>query len=337
MKRTDARGARRTLRIPHRPVLRTLAGIAGSAVLLGFLIHKVDPARLAEVLRQARPGFLALAVASSGGALALVAVRWHLMLWLRGMSGPFRHSGRTTLVGYVLTLVLPGAMFGDFGKSVDHARRHRRPLAELLLVCGLDRFAGLVGLAVYVLMVGVVAVPAASLGDLTSRWEWTLKFRWWWIPAAVAAAGAGWVALRSVRGRAGIIRAGHLARNGWDSLRERPHLLIFATGLSVLANLCVAGTLAFGLAGVAAPGLPWMRILWTLPLIGLAAAFPFTVAGAGAREGAAIVLWSACGVPALVAVAACLITLAANLSWAAVGAVLLFQAPPKPRGGHAVD
>lgn len=318
--RPPAGGARRTW-------LRSAAALAGSAVLLGVMVWKSDPARLFAVLQGTRPAVVALALSSAGGALALLALRWHWMLELRGVSDRYRDSARTTLIGYGLTMVLPGAIIADVAKSYSHARRLGRPLPEVLLACGLDRFSGMIGLAGYGVLILLVAVPqsGARLQWEPVSWSAALSLK---ILAVAAFLGLlAWMLARHPQIRGAMERGRRLVRDGWESLRDRPRLLLAAALLSILGNLLVASTLALGLRSVAPDPLPWSRLLWTLPVIGLAAAFPFTVAGAGAREGAAVALWAACGIPAPVAVAACLVTLAVNMTWAAVGGVLLAGLP----------
>lgn len=311
----------------RRTWLRAGAALAGSAILLGVIVWKSDPARLARVLRTTRPVDVALALASAGASLALLALRWHWMLQLRNVADRYRDSLRTTLIGYGLTMVLPGAVVGDVAKSYRHSRRHGRPLSELLLASGLDRFIGVAGVAGYALLILGVAVPRSG-GSL--RWApdaWSLAIPWKAATLALPVAVVLWVVSRRPQVRSAIRSGRRLVHDGWQSLRDRPRLLAVGVLLSVLGNVLVAATLAFGLSSVAPEPLPWSRLLWTLPVIGLAAAFPLTVAGAGAREGAAVALWAACGIPAPVAVAACLVTLAVNGTWAALGGLMLAGVP----------
>ncbi|HRI16376.1 MAG TPA: lysylphosphatidylglycerol synthase domain-containing protein, partial [Verrucomicrobiota bacterium] len=123
----------------------------------------------------------------------------------------------------------------------------------------------------------------------------------------------------------------------WKALQARPGLLVSAIAVSFAANLLIGGTLACGLAAIHPTSVPWASLLWTLPVIGLAASMPFSVAGAGARESAAIALWSAYGISAPHAVAACLLTLTATLIGALPGGLLFLHAKtrePDPAPGR---
>lgn len=297
--------------------------LLGSVGLLAAIVWRVEPARLVSILGHARPSFVFCSLMSAGGALGMLMIRWHLMACLRDVGDRMTDSARTTLIGFGLTFVLPGAVFADVAKSYHHARRLHRPFPDLLVVCALDRFAGMLGLAGY----GALVLWAA--------WKWMVPRAGsdqihWRLPSPALVAGVVFVVgaaavliLRRPAIRSAAERGRIRMRDGWNALRDRPRLLGLAALLSIAGNLMVAGTLAFGLASVAPDAVPWGRVLWTLPVIGLAAAFPFTIGGAGAREGAAIALWSSVGIAAPVAVAACLVTLAANLFWAGMGGLLI--------------
>ena len=280
--------------------------LLGSVGLLAAIVWRVEPARLVSILGHARPSFVFCSLMSAGGALGMLMIRWHLMACLRDVGDRMTDSARTTLIGFGLTFVLPGAVFADVAKSYHHARRLHRPFPDLLVVCALDRFAGMLGLAGY----GALVLWAA--------WKWMVPRAGsdqihWRLPSPALVAGVVFVVgaaavliLRRPAIRSAAERGRIRMRDGWNALRDRPRLLGLAALLSIAGNLMVAGTLAFGLASVAPD-----------------AAFPFTVGGAGAREGAAIALWSSVGIAAPVAVAACLVTLAANLFWAGIGGLLI--------------
>lgn len=310
-------------RVQRRRRLRTLMAVLGSVGLLAAIVWQVEPARLASILRHARPFFVICSLVSSGGALGMLTIRWHLMAWLRNVGDRMTDSARTTLIGFGLTFVLPGAVFADVAKSYHHSRRLHRPFPDLLVVCALDRFAGMLGLAGYGALVLWAAwtwmVPRAA----SDEFHWHLPSPAWVVGVLALLGAAGFLILRRPAIRSAAERGRVRMRDGWNALRDRPRLLVLAALLSIAGNLMVAGTLAFGLASVAPDAVPWGRVLWTLPVIGLAAAFPLTVGGAGAREGAAIALWSSVGIAPPVAVAACLVTLAANLFWAGIGGLLI--------------
>ncbi|MFO1459180.1 MAG: lysylphosphatidylglycerol synthase transmembrane domain-containing protein [Verrucomicrobiota bacterium] len=318
------------MRVRRRGRLRTLMAVLGSVGLLAAIVWRVEPARLVSILGHARPLFVVCSVLSSAGALGMLTIRWHLMAWLREVGDRISDSARTALIGFGLTFVLPGAVFADVAKSYHHSRRLHRPFPDLLVVCALDRFAGMLGLAGYGALVLWVVWKWGGRRAGSEEIHWRLPSPLWVAAVGVVLGMAAMVILRRPAIRSAAERGRIRMRDGWNALRDRPRLLGLAALLSIAGNLMVAGTLAFGLASVSPDAVPWGRVLWTLPLIGLAAAFPLTVGGAGAREGAAIALWSSVGIAPPVAVAACLVTLAANLFWAGIGGLLIGAPSAEP-------
>ncbi len=299
---------------------RVVAG-AVSATVLGLILWKIHPGRLLPVLAQAAllPVLAALLCVLS--AALLLAVRWRWMLRLQEVDNGFRAAWCGVLVGNALSAALLGAVLADVAKSAWYSRRHRHRYDTVLLACGLDRVSGGGGLVVY----ATATLVAVMLSQTAwPEWKWSSPSPWSavLIPCAVVAgSGLLWLGLRD-RWR----QQGHAFRQrigaAWTALRTRPAILSGSIALSFVANLLIGATLAFALAAVSSETLPWAALLWTFPAIGLAASLPFTFAGAGAREGAALAIWALFGISAPVAVAAALITLAVTLLGAVPGAFL---------------
>ena len=95
--------------------------------------------------------------------------------------------------------------------------------------------------------------------------------------------------------------------------------------MGLLIQMMVSVILGCCLQAVAATPVPWVKLLWTFPVIGLMASVPITISGAGAREGAAILLWTGFGITSATAFSASLLTLSVNLLWAGAGALLLWR------------
>ncbi|MBN9689943.1 MAG: flippase-like domain-containing protein [Verrucomicrobia bacterium] len=296
-----------------------------SLTLLGIILWRIHPERLIQVFSQLRTGPLLGAVACVFGAALLLAVRWRWMLELQGVHDGFLAAWRGVLVGNALSAALLGAVLGDVGKSAWYARRHDHAFSSVLLACGLDRFCGGLGLVLYTL----VTVLAATTSGARIVGPWELKTRLLWTLLGVAVVtliGSIWLFQR-VRQRWPEQQAEFHRRIGaaWQTLRRRPGRLAGAVAVSFVANLLIGSTLACGLAAASPDPLPWRSLLWTFPTIGLAASLPFTFAGAGAREGAALAIWAWFGIPAPVAVAATLVTLLATLTGAIPGCLLFWQ------------
>ncbi len=294
-----------------------------SAGLLGSILWRIQPGRLAEVLSHLRllPLVGALGCVLSAGAL--MALRWGWMLQTQGIRDGFMAAWRGTLVGNALSAALLGALLGDVAKSAWYSRRQRHSYGRVLLACGIDRACGGVGLILYgglSLTAAVVWGSGLSLG-LPGDIPWKMIT----VTVLLLLAVAG-LLLRSTRRRLEARLETGMAQ--WcetrKALGDRPWILVGAILVSVIANLLVGGTLACALAAAAPGPLPWMGLLWTFPVIGLAASMPFTLAGAGTRESAAIAIWAAFHINAPVAVTAALVTLTATLAGALPGGLLFW-------------
>jgi len=318
---------------PHDPLVAELprhhlrrhriwAGLI-SAGLLGAILWRIQPARLAEVVSHLQPLPLAGALGCVLTAGALMALRWGWMLQTQGVRDGFVAAWRGTLVGNALSAALLGALLGDVAKSGWYARRQGHPYGRVLLACGIDRACGGIGLMLYgglSLTVAFVWGDGLSLGAAQG-------VPWKSISAAtlVVLVTAG-VLFRSTRRRLEARLQTGMAqwRETRRALGDRPGILVGAVLISVLANLMVGGTLACALAAAAPGPLPWTGLLWTFPVIGLAASMPFTLAGAGTRESAAIAIWAAFHISPPVAVTASLVTLTATLAGALPGGLLFW-------------
>jgi len=301
-----------------------------SAALLGLILWRIHPERLGRVLSQLQPmpAFAALLCVIS--AALLLAIRWRWMLQIQGFDDGFLAAWRGVLVGNALSAALLGAVLGDVAKSAWYSRRHGHAFGGVLLACGLDRLCGGFGLAVYAAATLVLAVLGGARLPVQMEWNPNMLRALVWIIGVAGLIGA----LLFFRFRVHLLEhrqeVHRRVGEAWQLLRMHPGLLVAAMGVSFLAHLLIGATLGCALAAVSPTGLPWFALLWTFPAISLAAAMPFTFAGAGAREGAALAIWSWFGIPGPVAVAASLITFLATLLGAIPGSLLFLQGARKP-------
>lgn len=304
---------------------RRIAALACSTVLLALILWRIHPERLGEVLGNLRPLHAVAAIACVVGAAALLAVRWRWMLQLQGVDDGYPAAWAGVLVGNALSAALLGALLADIAKSGWYSRRHGHAYSAILVACGLDRVCGGFGLVLY----GLATTAMAIVGGMRwpGSWNWNLPSNGWALALAstlvVVLAVAGWAVRRKPQFLVGLHGAWDRIVQAWSLLRQRPQRLAAAIAISFVANLLIGATLGFALASVGKPTGPWLSVLWTFPLIGLVASLPLTFAGAGAREGAAIAIWSGFGIAPPVAVAACLVTLGATLLGAVPGTLLI--------------
>jgi uncharacterized membrane protein YbhN (UPF0104 family) len=305
------------------------AALLVSLAALGILAHRVDPRSLAAIFHQVRPAWLGAAVAAFAASLGLGAWRWHQMLRITGtaVTGPV--TCRLTLVGHAFSSLLFGAAVGDVAKAALYSRAYGFPVERILAASALDRSAG----AISTLLYAAATVACAVWSAPRLHWDHIQpsSARWTLAVCAVAAVVAGAV-LRMTRRRwmPLAVRLGREVGNAVRQLRLRPGLTLVAVVAGVGMQLLVSTVLACCLQSIHPGGLPWSRLLWTFPVIGLAAAFPVTVAGAGAREGAAIFIWAGFGIQGPVSFAACALTLAVTLVWALPGIALAWRGFQRP-------
>lgn len=299
--------------------------VAVSLSLFGLILWKIHPDRLGRVLLEIRWLPALGAVGCILLSAALLGLRWQWMLRLQDMERGYGESWRGVMVGNALSAALLGALFGDIAKSAWYARRHDLPFPAVLLSCGLDRLCGGLGLALYALLSVLSAFREGV--QIPSAWNLNPRVLQWTPWVMMILLPLGLILWRKLR-RGALDPQGKAWLQwveSWKALRARPGLCLGAVGISLIANMLIGATLGFALASVGPGSLPWMKLLWTFPAIGLAASLPLTFAGAGAREGAAIAIWSTLGIPAPVAVAASLVTLVATLLGAVPGSLLFLQ------------
>jgi len=86
--------------------IRTAIVLALAACLLALFLHNVDLRRVAADIVRARPGWLALSLASTVLTLFIRAFRWRYLLAPLG-SASFGNAFRATAVGFAATAILP--------------------------------------------------------------------------------------------------------------------------------------------------------------------------------------------------------------------------------------
>jgi uncharacterized membrane protein YbhN (UPF0104 family) len=253
---------------------------------------------------------ISLAAAAGIGFVTTVgaAWRWNLVARGLGVALPMRAATAAYYRSQLLNTVLPGGVLGD----VDRAMRHGIEAGDVrrgLRAVAWERSAGQVGQ----LVVGLVVLVL-----LPSRLPT-------WVPLLVAAVVVGAVGgglllggrpprggtrwERTLRGAAGDIRDGLLARNAWP-------------GIAIASVVVVTGHLGTLLVAAHAAGspLPPVQLLPLAMLVLLATAVPTNIGGWGPREGVAAWAFGVAGLGAAQGVA--MTTVYAVLSLAAIAPAL---------------
>jgi rSAM/selenodomain-associated transferase 2 len=316
----------------RRPLWPRLLAVAVTLLLLVAVFRALDLAGLKAAFARLRPGAFAAAAAVYVLALWWSGLRWHAALRATDCAVHVGASVRLMWIGHFFFTALFGAVGGDFAKSAVYARWFRFGLPEVLAAAPLDRALS----AVAALLLGLGTLLLAWAGGGLKEME---QFQWnvapgWTVAGAVLLAAGGMALWRwRPAGAGGVARAVRAFRSGSGGLLNNPRAGLTGLGLAFAGHLALSGVLALCLAAVSGTPLPWLNLAWTFPVITTISCLPFTVAGAGAREVAAVTLLGLYGVPAADAVAAAWLALSLKLALAVVGASLWWS-ESRWRGRH---
>ncbi len=257
---------------PARQAIRTrtvviglAVGIPISALFLWLAIRGVDLSRVWQVVRDANPLLVVLAIPFACGLFVFQALRW------RHLVEADPRPGRKTFValmfvGGAITNVVPGRP-GDVARGIWLARLGRIPVARSLTSVGVDRAADVVTLFIIL----VACLPFVDKPD----WLVNLVI----IGAGLTAVGAivlalaWWYANRSHHGQE---RSG-LERDQKSWLRH--HLSGIVQGLAVLSRpRDFAAAFALSFAGWASAAFAAWLVAWSIGIDLSATSVLFVVA-----------------------------------------------------------
>lgn len=292
-----------------RFALGILARVLVTALVFGYLFSRIDARAVTASVRRI-PATAALAsVVSLMVAVVTSCVRWRALLRAGGARSlpSWGESIRLYLVAMFYNL-LPGAVGGDVYRGyatrqcfADGAAMRSVGVVFVERVCG---FAGLL----------LLAAGATLLSPLADRE--VLFYSGLGLCAALGVV----IALAIGRRISGSlpVRIGNIAAK----LPEiEPLPLVIALVLSVVTHVLVAMT-GYAVLAALAPSVGFTEGMAIFPLGTLAAYFPLTVAGAGARDTALVVLLGHLQVARADALATSLSMLACNLLVSGLGGLL---------------
>jgi uncharacterized membrane protein YbhN (UPF0104 family) len=277
--------------------------IAVSAGLLVYLlVFQVDLGQLWRVVRQARWGYLAAAMALMIAGTALRAVRWQVLLQALDIHVPLRTLVHLYFVGAFFNIFLPTGLGGDAVKMAELARSTGRT-PEAIGATLVDRAIGL-----WVLFVLAVLALPFSVSLLPQGWAPIIAL------AAVAGVLGGWV----VMGTPLVPWLGSkVSLPGQDRL-ERFYRSVSQLGYRALGRACLVSLvfdvmlilfnvwIAYGLNVIQPIGI---FVLFT-PIISFSLALPISIGGLGVREQTYLLLFGSLGVSSSAAAAMSLVNYA---------------------------
>ncbi|WP_281827393.1 lysylphosphatidylglycerol synthase transmembrane domain-containing protein [Jannaschia rubra] len=280
-------GVTRSLRaLLRRPWVRYGLGL----VLILFLLSLLDLRAMADTLLDARPGYLALAVATGVGLMAFSGYRWSRLV------DPALGVGtmvfvRLTFVSAFAGLFLPGTIGTEAMRVLGLSRATGGVVAVSSVLA--DRVLSLLAQVVLALL-AVALLPSALRDDLVL----------WGAGGLLAiVAGVGAVMHRGLR--RGVLRAmsrfdrPHLlvgrAFEALDTFRNR-RMMAWAFVLALLLQVFRAVFLWTCALTFDADIAVW-HFLIALPLVSLVELVPITFAGVGTRDAAFAVVLAQFGIP----------------------------------------
>jgi rSAM/selenodomain-associated transferase 2 len=290
-----------------------------SAALLWVIFRRIEFAAFLESVRRTRPLWCLLAFAVYGLALAVGAWRWHVALRATERVVHFLATWRLALAGHFFFTALFGVVGGDLAKSAVYARWFRFPLAEVLAAAPLDRalsLAAALGLGLATLTMALFSGGFGAIRHLNVRGP----EGWLFLCICVVALGLAIIALWRPKGEGSVVQTLRAIRRGAACIAASPRSGAWGLLAAVIAQTALSAVFAFNLRAVSATSIPWCQLAWTFPAITTLSCLPFTVAGAGVREAAAITLLGCYGIPPGECVAAAMLTMSMKLAWAGIGA-----------------
>jgi hypothetical protein len=277
--------------------------IAGLAILVALVLHRIDPA----AVRAAWIGLTPLEAIGIGSAffvaMSLRIVKWSVQLGLLGLHFDPLLQARNFLLAVLLGAVTPMRVGEVYRlgaiESVPERRGSDLALGAASLL--LEKAYEVLVLLALVLVGALSSAPALAAGIAVVLVVATT------LGVGSVAPPAGLVERLPQRVRVWIVEPALRARDG---LRLRDRI-----GLVALTAICHFVNLRAGLGIYRAFGpMPWTTFFFRMPLITLTSAIPVSIAGVGLRETVAMSVFGRDGyAPSAAAVAASLMFVGANI------------------------
>jgi rSAM/selenodomain-associated transferase 2 len=295
-----------------------------TALLLYLIFRRIDFNGLVAALKHLQPAWFVCAFGMYGLAMILGGLRWNLALRVTDTAMHPGASCRLFLIGHFFFVALFGAAGGDAAKSAVYARWYGFDMAKVIASAPLDRALGIGG---PLLLMGVLlGIAGATDGfDAMRHVSFDWPGTWVLVACAIGAAVLLVVILWRPAGDSSWARAARAFRSGGARMALTPGIAVPGLVYGFGAQLALSAVLAFNLQAVTQTPLDWGQLAWTFPVITLFSCLPFTVAGAGVREIAALAFLTPYGATPGECVAASLLTFFHKVAWAVLGAFALWM------------
>ncbi len=298
-----------------------LVCVAVTVVALYFVFRRIPAGTLWETIRGMRIGWFIAAVLLYGIMFLPAAWRWHLALRMNDSVVNASATIRFSIIGHFFYLMLFGCAGGDAAKATVYARRFALPLPKALAAVSLDRLMGS-GALVVVAAIGF-AITGAHGGF--SEKSISISHNAWWLLLLLPVIAIALVLLKRSHHESIFHRFAVAFLESGKRLVKSPKVVLTGFFCSLLMQVAINTVLALNLQAVSHTPIPWTRVVWAFPLITAISGLPITMAGIGARDGAAIALLGWCGVAAADAEAMSLLTLFVSVLWGLIGGIVLWR------------
>lgn len=273
-----------------------LIKLAVSAILVIFLVRRVDADELLRHLLGVDRLAIAAAILILAALSVLQTVRWRVIIRALGGQLSLAAAWLIVLIGMFFNQTLPSTVGGD-GMRIWRAHKAGLKVGPAASGVVLDRLAGMAGL----LVVAALGLPVlfSVVGDSLARWA---------IPVVIGAGACGYAVLLTIdRVPAAFLRWRVFSWAVPFAADSRRVFLIRRTsaailGLSIVNHLALALLVLIIARGLGiAVGV--LECLVLVPPVLLVSTLPVSIAGWGVREGAMVTAFGFVGVAESEAVA----------------------------------
>jgi uncharacterized membrane protein YbhN (UPF0104 family) len=299
-----------------------LVCVAVTAVAMFFVFRRIPVGNLLDTLRGMKVGWFIGSVIIYGILFLPAAWRWHLALRLNDAVIGTSATIRFTIIGHFFYLLLFGGAGGDAAKATVYARRYGFPVPKILASVSLDRLMGS-GALVVVAAIGF-AITGAH-GGFGGNKSFAISQSAWWLLLLLPSIIVALVLLKRSHRESVFHRFAIAFMESGKRLVTSPKIVLQGFVCSLLMQVAINAVLAMNLQAVSHTPLPWVQLVWTFPLITAISGLPITMAGIGARDGAAIALLGWCGIAEADAEAMSLLTLCVSALWGLIGGMVLWR------------
>lgn len=299
-----------------------LVCVAVTIAALFFVFRHIPAAALLETLRGMRIGWFIGAVCLYGLLFLPAAWRWHLALRMNDSVVNASTTLRFTLIGHFFYLLLFGGAGGDAAKATIYARRHGLPLPKILAAVSLDR---LMGSGALIVIAAIALSITGAHGGFSGNKTISISHNAWWLLLLLPIAAVTLVLFKRSHHESVFHHFATAFMKSGKRLVTSPKVVLQGFFCSLLMQVLINSVLAMNLQAVSHTPVPWVRVVWAFPLITAISGLPITMAGIGARDGAAIALLGWCGIAAADAEAMSLLTLCVTALWGLIGGLVLWR------------